>query len=839
MGLKDLISQPQNDKGTPVTNPIAIFNLCNREKAYAYLRENQKEFLKQWNQRRSERDIVGILNTGAGKTLIGLLMLKSKMEETGLPALYLCPNIQLVSQVKKQAKGYGINVCTTEEDWENDFLNSAKILVTTFHKLFNGKSIFGVKGYDTNFYDIGSIVIDDAHACIKFARQQSTITIEKHEDYFSSLLELFKDDIRYQSEGKFNAILKGEPSVCLELPYWTWKDNLEKIKNILSSMSDRKNEHVFQYRIIADYLDTCRCYISGNKIEITPRSIPISQIPSFFNAKNRYILSATLNNEDLCSEFKIDKNAITKPIITSKSMTDVGDRLIINPSKYHKSLTDEFMRSYISAYSKKEMLNTIVIVPNSNYAEKWKNHGGLVLNKDTIIEELESLREQSGKVIVLVNRYDGVDIPEDLSHMLVLDGLPVFSTNREKIIKSDITTYNWYANQVAQRIEQGLGRTVRSVTDYSVVFLLGEGLANFVGRNEYLQYFSPAVRKQLEISKELVSGDYKSMEDALEEIKFSVNKCLEKADDWTMFSRAQLNQADSLKIDTENIDNFYKEQEVYDNIDNKKFTQAETTLKELMSLELDDSKESKYIQLLAEIKYYSDINMSNNLQIKCYESGNWENALKPRVREIKRQIKGNSNQIKFCYQFIKGFSSALDFSNHIDTILKNLVYNNDQDSELFEDSIEKLGEVLGFTSKRPEKLWQDGGPDNLWSTGQTVIVIECKNRRTQDRIVKNDIGQTSLAIKWFENTDHGRYQNCYNVIMHRSSRVARDAPIIDAYSVPEQKLSLLKKNLQNFRDQIINIGIEDISINNVDSILRQNDLEVSKFTSSYFIALNK
>ena len=75
--------------------------------------------------------------------------------------------------------------------------------------------------------------------------------------------------------------------------------------------------------------------------------------------------------------------------------------------------------------------------------------------------------------------------------------------------------------------------------------------------------------------------------------------------------------------------------------------------------------------------------------------------------------------------------------------------------------------------------------------------------------------------------------------MHRSSRVARDAPIIDAYSVPEQKLSLLKKNLQNFRDQIINIGIEDISINNVDSILRQNDLEVSKFTSSYFIALNK
>ena len=50
-------------------------------------------------------------------------------------------------------------------------------------------------------------------------------------------------------------------------------------------------------------------------------------------------------------------------------MTDVGERLIINPTKYHRELTDEFMRSFILEFSKRNKLNTIVIVPNSFYAE--------------------------------------------------------------------------------------------------------------------------------------------------------------------------------------------------------------------------------------------------------------------------------------------------------------------------------------------------------------------------------------------------------------------------------------------------------------------------------------
>ncbi|WP_242491483.1 DEAD/DEAH box helicase [Holzapfeliella floricola] len=63
------------------TNPIEIFNSLNHKMGYEYLRDIQATFLKEWYLSREERDVVGIANTGSGKTLIGLLMLYSKMNE--------------------------------------------------------------------------------------------------------------------------------------------------------------------------------------------------------------------------------------------------------------------------------------------------------------------------------------------------------------------------------------------------------------------------------------------------------------------------------------------------------------------------------------------------------------------------------------------------------------------------------------------------------------------------------------------------------------------------------------------------------------------------------------
>ncbi|HIH36529.1 MAG TPA: DEAD/DEAH box helicase family protein [Methanocellales archaeon] len=68
----------------------------------------QESILKEWYKNlREQKDIIVKLHTGQGKTLIGLLMLQSSINEGKGPAVYLCPNNYLVTQTTDQAHSFG------------------------------------------------------------------------------------------------------------------------------------------------------------------------------------------------------------------------------------------------------------------------------------------------------------------------------------------------------------------------------------------------------------------------------------------------------------------------------------------------------------------------------------------------------------------------------------------------------------------------------------------------------------------------------------------------------------------------------------------------------------
>lgn len=86
-------------------NPRDIFmSLPSKDKKYAYPRDVQSEVWNKWFEHRNDKDNIIKMNTGSGKTTVGLLMLQSCLNEGVGPAVYVVPDNYLVNQVCDEAK---------------------------------------------------------------------------------------------------------------------------------------------------------------------------------------------------------------------------------------------------------------------------------------------------------------------------------------------------------------------------------------------------------------------------------------------------------------------------------------------------------------------------------------------------------------------------------------------------------------------------------------------------------------------------------------------------------------------------------------------------------------
>ena len=128
-----------------LVSPRDIFNaLPAKAPGYGYLRDVQGQVLEKWEPRRSQRDLAVKMNTGSGKTIAGLLMLQSCINEGSGPALYVAPNTYLAEQVMHEAGQLGIDVVDDIE--ATRYLAGQSIGVVNVHKLINGRSVFGGPG---------------------------------------------------------------------------------------------------------------------------------------------------------------------------------------------------------------------------------------------------------------------------------------------------------------------------------------------------------------------------------------------------------------------------------------------------------------------------------------------------------------------------------------------------------------------------------------------------------------------------------------------------------------------------------------------------------------------
>jgi len=121
-------------KSSGQTDPKKLFITLKRASRFTQPTAEQGDVLDQWYSRRAAKDLTIKMNTGAGKTLVGLLALQSSLNEGSKPAVYVCPDNYLAQQVRSEAEQLGINTADSDDDAK--FIRGEAILVATVHKLF-------------------------------------------------------------------------------------------------------------------------------------------------------------------------------------------------------------------------------------------------------------------------------------------------------------------------------------------------------------------------------------------------------------------------------------------------------------------------------------------------------------------------------------------------------------------------------------------------------------------------------------------------------------------------------------------------------------------------------
>jgi replicative superfamily II helicase len=180
---------------TKLVDPIEIFRRLPKPPGINDIYTSQAEVLQQWFSRRHERDVVVKLHTGGGKTMVGLLMAQSTMNELGEPVLYLAPTVQLVNQTLEKAGQLGIPAVPYErgKPLQDEFVNGSAVMVATYKALFNGRSKFKLRGAH-QMQRVGAVVLDDAHTAFSVVREAFSLEVDRKADEqeYRGLADLFR-----------------------------------------------------------------------------------------------------------------------------------------------------------------------------------------------------------------------------------------------------------------------------------------------------------------------------------------------------------------------------------------------------------------------------------------------------------------------------------------------------------------------------------------------------------------------------------------------------------------------------------------------------------------------
>lgn len=720
---------------------LETFGRLDRQVSHVELRPSQIRALELLDSRIADRDVVVKLNTGGGKTVIGLLYLKHQMDRLKTPVVYLVPTIQLSEQVVREERSIGIAVApwaSGESYPPESAMRCESVIVCTYDKFFNGKSVFA--RHDVQLVP-SSIVFDDVHAGIESVR--SAFSCGLPSACRNELLDLLAPTVRENDPVAWAGMESPKSQLILEVPFWILAANLRPILEILVKYAD-SDEMRFAWPNVSHNIETARMFFSSSGAFLTIDPPAVERISHFQNAKHRLFMSASVHDGAvLIRELGCDRASVEKPVEVG-SETAVGERMIIVPSLINAEFSHEELVQV--ALSTKQVANVVVLVSAFAQAESWVNAGATLAKAENITSIVAMLRTSPrGNLVVLAQRFDGLDLPDQSCRLLIIDGLPQGDNIGDRHDMSVVGGISGMRGKVANRIEQGLGRAVRSASDYCVAILAGRDLAAFVARASSLSSMTPQTVKQLEIGK-VVSEALVSSPDRVKAVVETIGQSLRRDPDWKGFYLSQMTSAANLGVSLDQIAARRGVAQLERTASRhgavRNFAAANSDMRDAVALSSGDLATAGILkQTAAKYQYHFDKAGAMAMQVSAY-TDNRHVSRPPAL--VPSQVRRLTTQAESICEWLRGFADPNGALIELSELKAALAFAN-RFSDV-EAALESLGRTVGAEASRPEREF-NRGPDVLWIFGNTAFIIEAKSEKAA-KLYKSDAEQLQSSMLW-------------------------------------------------------------------------------------------
>ncbi|TPK55245.1 MULTISPECIES: DEAD/DEAH box helicase family protein [unclassified Mesorhizobium] len=713
--------------------------------------QGQALALDEWAKHYDKNTIISMY-TGAGKTLVGVLIAQSYVNRGYQNVLYACPTIDLIKQTLKEANSVGINPTTYYGSAFSDdkFEQGKSFCVTTYQALLPARTKF--KGAKAP----GAIIFDDAHVGERLVREAFTIVANKtySPELFHSLaaeIRTIFDELNI-AHNFDQAVNESSGGIALAPPVGVFKHSGRLQEILKNNISDNDTSNVLSLDYLRGRIGLCAITISRDRIEITPPFLPSLHMNILEdNAAPKVFLSATIQSKaDVIRAFGRSSIPIEPPVDAGR-----GERVLLFGSSVSKFTNDTGNVRKLSQRHK-----VLIAVPSDKRALSWRTVVDQPSNDADFSARLNAFRAADSGAFILVGRYDGIDLPDDQCRIMVVDGLPVGITQLERYSFDTLRLDRAFLSTVASRITQLFGRINRGKNDFGLYIIPNREVENWIRNTRNISSFPRILQEQIRLS-ESFNEQIKDIQS--EKVDALIDQIINRDENWISFYAAH-------------IDN--------QNLDDKKIADRERENK------LDDiyaKKESRFILKLWQSDFsgaidefrgdFSDISQINPRLHGWYSL--WvgiahlaigeDDAMYDWFDEARKKLGGRlplprrpkpeglesglQDETTFLEEGLRQFL-ALDrpmLVKRIGKVAETVAMAFQQeDHKKAEEGIREFGSALGFDARRP--CTDHGvGPDGIWidHRAKKIIGIELKSdKQDSSEISKKDIGQSHNHVEW-------------------------------------------------------------------------------------------